>query len=211
MDRGEEAKFSSSGQRSAERQFDGSSDLCGRMFLGSRSAASRYRRRRRYESRLQRRHHAQCELRAGLLGADRARRGGASRVRSGADELRRAARRFLEAARSDDAQSPRARRRQSIPLGDFLSQPGAAGSRPRLLAIASPPVEPFAARSSPKSFRRRRSILPRNIIRDIWKRTVVVGCHIPWGLSICFSDARGRQLAADRGALCCLAGVRPLH
>ena len=68
--------------------------------------------------------------------------------------VREVARCFLEAARSDDLESARARRRQPIPLGDFFSSTRRNASPPKHRAIDLPPAERIAGRSLPKSCQR---------------------------------------------------------
>src|SRR3954447_14474798 len=75
--------------------------------------------------------HAEPDLRGGLLGADRPRRGRARRLRPGGDLLRAAAQGLLGGPRPDAGHAPGQRRRHPVPLGDLRRRPRAGGHRPR--------------------------------------------------------------------------------
>ena len=81
--------------------------------------------------RLRRRVDAEPDLQGGLLGPDRAHRGGAGRLRSRADELRGAAARLLGGPRSHPGDAAGQRRRHAVPLGDLHLLATRSARRPR--------------------------------------------------------------------------------
>ncbi len=75
--------------------------------------------------------HAEPDLRGGVLGTDRPRRGRARRVRHRQDELRGDAAAVLGGPRSDPGHAPGQRRRQPVPLGDLLRATRPSGPPPQ--------------------------------------------------------------------------------
>ncbi|CAA9247600.1 MAG: Peptide-methionine (S)-S-oxide reductase MsrA, partial [uncultured Blastococcus sp.] len=84
-----------------------------------------------HRRRLRGRHHAEPDVRGGLLGAHRAHRGRAGRLRPGRDLLRAAAQGVLGGPRPDAGHAAGQRRRHAVPLGHLLPVPRAGSRRPR--------------------------------------------------------------------------------
>ena len=86
------------------------------LFLGRRAQVLGGRRRLHDGGRLQRRLHAEPDLRGGLLGSHGPRRSGSRRLRPGEDQLREAALDLLGEPRPDPGHAPGQRRRHPVPL-----------------------------------------------------------------------------------------------
>ena len=163
------------------------------------------RRRRLHDGgRLRRRIHAEPDLRGGLLGADRPRRGGARRVRHRRDELPGDAEGVLGGPRSHAGHAPGQRRRQPIPLGDPLAGRGTTSRRRglegRLPADAQ--RRRVTARSRPRSQRPARSTTPRTTTSSTSPRTLAATAGWEAPASAARSASRRRRAdARDAEAL----------
>ena len=105
--------------RAAVPRRDGVGGLRDGLLLGRRARVLAGPRHLHDRGRLRRRVHAEPDLRGGLLGLDRPRRGRARRVRPGGDLLRGDAAPVLGEPRPDPGHAPGQRRRHPVPLGDL--------------------------------------------------------------------------------------------
>ena len=161
--------------------------------------------------RLRRRIDAEPDLPRGVLGADRAHRGGPRRLRSRKRELRRAAARLLGGARSDAGDAPGQRRRHAVPLGDLhLRRRAGAGGRGLARRVPARARSRRArARSRPRSGKRPSSTTPRTTTSSTSRRTRAATAASAAPASPARSGSPRRAPPERRGDADTSAGLNP--
>ena len=174
-------------------------DVRPRLLLGRGEEVLAAAGRLQHRGRLRGRDDAEPDLPRGLLGPDRAHRGGAGGVRSRSvvsyGELLRV---VLGGARPDAGHASGQRRRHAVPLGDLHARRRAARGGDRLArrVRARARRTPASRRSRPRSRPRRSSSTPRTTTSSTWRRTPTATAA--WAAPAC--RARGRRHRRRRHA-----------